>query len=67
MFPTWTFLGIVTFFAAVSACAFPFSGILGLLKNFVISVLVLYAMLAAGVLLGLIFHSAIFQEPVIID
>jgi len=67
MFPTWSFMVLVTPLAAFFALAFPFSGIRGFMKNFVVSALVLCALVAMGVLLGLVFHSAIFQEPVIID
>jgi len=40
-------------------------GVRGFIKQFVVCILLLYGLVGAGVLLGMIFHSAVFGEPVI--
>ena len=65
MFPDLTFMLVVAAFAALVAPLFPFSGVRGFIKQFIVCILLLYGLVGAGVLLGMIFHSAVFGEPVI--
>src|SRR5947209_134089 len=61
MFPTWPFMLLVTGLAAAIASASEFSGRRGFASKFVVSLLVVYGLVAAGVLLGLVLHSALFD------
>jgi hypothetical protein len=67
MFPTWLFMLFVTGLAAAIASASEFSGSRGFARKFVVSLLVVYAFVAAGVLLGLVLHSALFEAPTVVD
>ena len=67
MFPTPAVLYAMAAFAAAMAMGLPFKGVSGYLKNLIVCGAFIYGLLAIGVLLGLIFHSAFFGEPVYID
>lgn len=64
MFPSGGFVVGVVCLAAVLATLSEHRGWRGYLRNLAIVFAVMLGLLAAGVLLGMVFHSAIVGEPV---
>jgi hypothetical protein len=67
MFPDRVFLLLTTVLAIVVASALPSSGWRALLRNVAIALLVTYVAIAGAIVMGMVFHLAIFGEPVMID
>jgi hypothetical protein len=67
MFPNHVFLAVTTSLALMVAGSLPFSGWRGLIKNALMALAVTYLAIAGAVVMGMVFHVAIFGEPVMID
>jgi len=67
VFPNGPFLVAVGVLAAILAAALPAQDWRFRIKHMVIALVVMSVAIAGAVLMGMVFHSAIFGEPVMID
>jgi hypothetical protein len=67
MFPNRLFLVVTTALALLVATALPYAGWHRLLRNILIALVVTYAAIGGAIVMGMVFHVAIFGEPVMID
>ncbi len=67
MFPDPVFLTLAGCLAVIVASALPSSTWRGLVKNVLIALVVTYTAIGGAIVMGMVFHLAIFGEPVTID